>query len=413
MRELTISTLVRYLKNKLDADINLQKINVIGEISNYHRHYSGHLYFTLKDEHAAINCVMFKSAAFSLQFEPKNGDKVVCIANTSLFEASGQLQLYVLKMNQYGLGDLYARYEKLKKDLTDQGYFDDNHKISIPTQYPDKVAVLVGDKSAAMSDIKRQFTRRWPLCNVNYYPVLVQGNDAPKTIISKLLEVDELGYDAIILARGGGSFEDLFCFNDEQLVKTIYQLKTFIISGVGHEQDFTLTDFVSDLRAPTPTAAVEMITPDIADVIVRLDKLKEELDYQINQKINKTNMKLDYMFEKLIHYDSKIQLNIKHIDILVESIRNKTRNKITKQYHEIDRIVDNMRYRANLKLNNDKLLLKRLNTLLEAYAATNVLKRGYTLVLQNGKVVKKATELNNEPFSVRFIDATITAERKD
>lgn len=413
MRELTISTLVRYLKNKLDADINLQKINVIGEISNYHRHYSGHLYFTLKDEHAAINCVMFKSAAFSLSFEPKNGDKVVCIANTSLFETSGQLQLYVLKMNQYGLGDLYARYEKLKKELTDQGYFDENHKISIPTKYPDKVAVLVGDNSAAMSDIKRQFSRRWPLCNVDYYPVLVQGNDAPKTIIPKLLEVDELEYDAIILARGGGSFEDLFCFNDEQLVKTIYALKTFIVSGVGHEQDFTLTDFVSDLRAPTPTAAVEMITPDIRDVINNLNELEDELSYQINRTVDRTNMKIDYLLEKLIHYDSKIQLNYKHIDSLIELIINKVNNRILSKFYEIDKTVDNIRYKANLKLNNDTLLLKRLNTLLEAYASTNVLKRGYTLVLQDGRVVKKAADLKNEPFSVRFADATITAQRKD
>ncbi|MBP5279697.1 MAG: exodeoxyribonuclease VII large subunit, partial [Erysipelotrichaceae bacterium] len=260
MQELTVSSLLRYLKTRLDNDTNIQKIYVVGEISNYHRHFSGHLYFTLKDEKAAINCVMFKSAAALLNFEPKTGDKVIVYANTSIFEASGQLQLYVLKMNPQGLGDLYARYEALKKKLSEEGKFDDDHKIELEKTYLEKVAVLVGDKSAAMSDIKICFKRRWPLCKVDYYPVLVQGPDAPKDIIPKLKQVDELGYDAIILARGGGSFEDLFCFNDEQLVNTIYDLKTFIVTGIGHEQDFSLADFVADLRAATPTAAVELIT---------------------------------------------------------------------------------------------------------------------------------------------------------
>jgi len=188
MQELTVSSLLRYLKSRLDNDSNIQKITVIGEISNYHRHFSGHLYFTLKDEKAAINCVMFKSAAASLGFEPKNGDKVVVYANTSIFEASGQLQLYVLKMNPQGLGDLYARYEALKKKLSEEGKFDQEHKITLEKIYPEKVAVLVGDKLAAMSDIRICFSRRWPLCKVDYYPVLVQGSDAPEDIILKLKE---------------------------------------------------------------------------------------------------------------------------------------------------------------------------------------------------------------------------------
>ncbi|MDO4197422.1 MAG: exodeoxyribonuclease VII large subunit [Erysipelotrichaceae bacterium] len=413
MQELSISTLVRYLKNKIDGDLNLQNITVTGEISNYHRHYSGHLYFTLKDEHAAINCVMFKSAAFSLSFEPKNGDKIVCTCNTSIFETSGQLQLYVKKMNLYGLGDLYARYEKLKKELSENGYFDEDHKINIRTEYPERVAVLVGDNSAAMSDIKRQFARRWPLCKTDYYPVLVQGNDAPTSIIDKLKTVDDMDYDAIILARGGGSFEDLFCFNDESLVKTIYALRTFIISGVGHEQDFTLTDFVCDLRAPTPTAAVEMITPDIQDIYQNILDNQGYLNNLITNKTKSASNRLDYYFEKLARYNSHIINRITLIDGIERSLKDKCVHKISLQNSIIEQYIQKMYFKTDSKLNSAQLTYKRLNTLLEAYATDNVLKRGYTIVLQDNKVVKKASELKDKEFSVRFVDDEIKAIRKD
>ena len=388
MQQITVSTLVRYLKNKLDTDDRLQRVLVSGEISNYHRHYSGHLYFTLKDETSAINCVMFKSSAASLKFEPKTGDKVIVTANTSIFETSGQLQLYVTKITLDGLGDLYAKYEALKNKLQENGIFDDEHKIELSKKYINNVAVLVGDNSAAMSDIKTTFSRRWPLCNVDFYPVLVQGENAPNEIIEKLIEVDKLGYDAIILARGGGSFEDLFCFNDEKLVMTIYSLNTFIITGVGHEQDFTLVDFVADCRAATPTASVELITPNIEDVVAEIDECRETMNDLIRQKIDNTRMKFDYCFEKLAHYQThleKIELNI-------------------------DNIVSNIEIKINNKLENYKLNLKRYTTLLEAYSSENVLKRGFTIVLQDGKVVKKKKEIKKNEFEIRFIDGIIKAK---
>ena len=388
MQQITVSTLVRYLKNKLDTDDRLQRVLVSGEISNYHRHYSGHLYFTLKDETSAINCVMFKSSAASLKFEPKTGDKVIVTANTSIFETSGQLQLYVTKITLDGLGDLYAKYEALKNKLQENGIFDDEHKIELSKKYIDNVAVLVGDNSAAMSDIKTTFSRRWPLCNVDFYPVLVQGDNAPNEIIEKLLEVDKLGYDAIILARGGGSFEDLFCFNDEKLVMTIYNIKTFIITGIGHEKDFTLVDFVADCRAATPTASVELITPNIEDVVAEIDECRETMNDLIRQKIDNTRMKFDYCFEKLAHYQThleKIELNI-------------------------DNFVSNIEIKINNKLENNKLNLKRYTTLLEAYSSENVLKRGFTIVLQDGKVVKKKKEIKKNEFEIRFIDGIIKAK---
>ena len=385
MQQVTVSTLVRYLKDKLDTDINIQKVLVSGEISNFHRHNSGHLYFTLKDDKSAINCVMFKSNTYSLKFEPKTGDKVIISANTSIFESSGQLQLYVLKIQLDGLGDLYAKYEALKLKLQANGIFDENHKIRLSKTYIDRVAVLVGDKSAAMSDVRTTFERRWPLCDVDFYPVLVQGENAASDIILKLKEVDNLCYDAIILCRGGGSFEDLFCFNDEELVMTIYGLKTFIITGVGHEQDFTLVDFVADCRAATPTASVELITPNIVDVLYELDEYSKRIQSLLERKIDNTRMKFDYYFEKLMHY----QTHLEKINLKIYNMMSNIENSI------------------NLKLENYKLNLKRYTTLLQAYSYENTLKRGYTLVLQNNKVIRKKKDLSKDEFNIRFIDGDI------
>ena len=389
MLQVTVSSLLRYLKNKLDTDNNIQRVLVSGEISNFHSHFSGHLYFTLKDDNAAINCVMFKSNASKLTFTPKTGDKVIIQANTSIFETTGQLQLYVLKMNLDGLGDLYLKFEQLKNKLNTEGYFSDDHKKVLTKTYLDKVAVLVGDKSAAMSDIKTTFNRRWPLCKVDYYPVLVQGLDAPNSIINELKKVDELGYDAIILARGGGSFEDLFCFNDENLVKTIYDLKTFIITGVGHEQDFTLVDFVADKRAATPTASVELITPNIIDTLDLINDYEYDLNNILNDKFNNIKMNYDYLTNKLLNYQAHLNLISNEIDM------------------KLNRINNNLK----LKIERDKLSLKRLSTLLEAYNINNTLQRGYTILIQDDKVVKTKKELIDKEFNIKFIDGTIKAKK--
>lgn len=412
MLKLTVSSLIRYLKNKLDTDEKLQRIYVNGEISNFHRHFSGHIYFTLKDEYAQINCVMFKSAASSLKFEPKTGDKVVVYANTSIFEQSGQLQLYVLKIEPDGLGDLYAQYEQLKKKLTDEGKFSDDHKIELESEYPDRVAVLVGDKSAAMSDIKTAFLRRWPLCSVDYYPVLVQGGTAAADIIKELIKVDKLDYDAIILSRGGGSFEDLFCFNDENLVNTIYNLKTFIITGIGHEQDFTLADFVADLRAPTPTAAVELITPDIEDVIEEINDYEERLYSSLIAQLDSKRLKYDYLLERLTHYQASLLNLSARIDSNVNTIRQEIIHRINSFNDDIIHLLSTIRLKADFKLNESNYTYKRLNTLLEAYSPENVLKRGYTLVMQDNKVVKSSKKLKDKEFEVRFNDGSITAIKR-
>lgn len=412
MQQLSVTTLINYIKNKLDRDNNLSNICVIGEISGYNDHFSGHQYFRLKDEKSVIECVMFKGYASFLKFKPKNGDKVIVFGNVSVYEASGKLELFVNKMNLDGTGDLYRQFEELKNKLEKQGKFDQDHKKQLDKEYIEKVAVLVGDQSAAMSDIKKAFLRRWPLAQVDYYPVLVQGAGAPLDIINNLLKVDKMGYDAIILSRGGGSLEDLFCFNDENLVNTIYDLDTFIVSGVGHEQDFTLCDFVADLRAATPTAAVEIITPNIDNVMDFIDDLESELIYNINDRLSKMMMKYDFIVERLVNYKNHFNNISLKIDNDINLINKSITHKIDNYYNNLNNYDNNMRFKLDLRLNNTSLHLKRLNTLLEAYSCNNVLNRGYTMVLQDNKLIKTTKQLKDKEFEVRFIDGTITAERK-
>lgn len=412
--KINVSTLVRYLKNKLDSDIKLQGVLVSGEISNFHRHNSGHLYFTLKDEKSSISCVMFSSKASYLKFEPKNGDKVIVNANTSIFETSGQLQLYVNSLKLDGVGDLYQQYEELKNKLFDEGYFNEENKKEIETLYPEKIAVLVGDKSAAMSDIKTQFLRRWPLCNVDYYPVLVQGNDAAADIIEKLLKVDSLDYDAIILARGGGSFEDLFCFNDEKLVKTIFSLNTFIITGVGHEKDFTLVDFVSDERAPTPTAAVELITPNIVDVMDNIKIYYKDLNYTMNSKISNIKKELDsliknkYLINPLLLVDKK-KLKLDYFNQYLNNYSNRIVNTKLVINNNI-RLIKNS---LNNKFNRVKTSVNSYNELLNAYSLDKTLKRGYSIVYQDEKIINSKNKLNKKDLRIRLYDGEINALIKE
>ena len=413
MQKMSVSSLLRYLKYQLDNDDKLQKIYVSGEISNYHRHNSGHIYFTLKDESAAINCVMFRSNATTLSFEPKTGDKVVVYADTSIFETTGQLQLYVKKISLDGLGDLYARYEALKKKLEAEGKFSETNKTELSKYYLDRVAVLVGDKSAAMSDIKTAFLRRWPLCQVDYYPVLVQGNDAPIDIINNLNKVDSLNYDAIILARGGGSFEDLFCFNDENLVNTIYNLKTFIVTGIGHEQDFTLADFVADLRAATPTASVELITPHIDDVISQIEQFEEDMIDSLQYKLDNFNQNYDRLIDKLIHYQDRLNSLNTIIDNDMDSIKKSIAYMLSQYTDKLDRYDTDMSIRIDMKLKENNLILKRLSTLLDAYSCENVLKRGYTIVLQKNKLIKSKKQLKKDEFEIKFHDGIVKAIERE
>ena len=407
MKPISVTTLVRYLKNKLDSDEALRSVQVSGELSNFRKTSSGHLYFTLKDENSAISCVMFKSKAYSLSFVPENGNKVICSGSISMFEASGSLQLYVNTLKLDGIGDLYRQYEELKNKLFNEGLFDDDHKKEIPTLYPSKVAVLCGKDSAAMSDIKIQFNRRWPLCKVDYYPVIVQGSEGPSSMIQTLKDVDTMDYEIIVLARGGGSFEDLFCFNDERLVRTIYSLNTFIITGVGHQQDFTLVDFVSDRRAPTPTGAIEMITPNIDDVLDSIDDLSYRLNKSIDLLITNNKDKLIQLSNNKYFKDPSLLVDKVSLllDYKIERLK-RFSNKLDNYQLQIDKEVDRMGLLLDIKLNKKRNELDRLNGLLKAYSCENTLKRGYALVYKDNKLINKDIN-NNDKLVIETYDQII------
>ena len=407
MKPISVTTLVRYLKNKLDSDEALRSVQVSGELSNFRKTSSGHLYFTLKDENSAISCVMFKSKTYSLSFVPENGNKVICSGSISMFEASGSLQLYVNTLKLDGIGDLYRQYEELKNKLFNEGLFDDDHKKVLPTLYPSKVAVLCGKDSAAMSDIKIQFNRRWPLCKVDYYPVIVQGSEGPSSMIQTLKDVDTLDYELIVLARGGGSFEDLFCFNDERLVRTIYNLNTFIITGVGHQQDFTLVDFVSDRRAPTPTGAIEMITPNIDDVLDSIDDLSYRLNKSIDLLITNNKDKLIQLSNNKYFKDPSLLVDKVSLllDYKIERLK-RFSNKLDNYQLQIDKEVDRMGLLFDIKLNKKRNELDRLNGLLKAYSCENTLKRGYALVYKENKLINKDIN-NNDKLVIETYDQII------
>ena len=437
MNTVRVSTLVSYLKRKLDSDTNLQRVDVSGEISNYHRHASGHLYFTLKDEAASLNCAMFRSYASSLSFEPKNGDKVILTGNISMFEKSGALQLYVTKIVRDGLGVLYQRYEETKRKLSEEGYFREEHKKEKDFLYPHRIAVLTGDRSAAMSDIRRGFERRWPLAQVDYYPVFVQGEDAPKDIIARLKEVDGYGYQCIILARGGGSFEDLFCFNDEELVKCIYHLNTFIVTGIGHEQDFTLADFAADLRAATPTAAVEQVTPRIEDVLDSVEELESDMNEIVSSRvrseqellaklmssrafrdpyslIERPSLNFDYLFEKLKKSAGRFAEMESRISRDHLRMNGALRLRIERTGNLIGSLDQKMRVLLVHKKEIEQLHLKRLETLVKAYSGEEILKRGYSLIYKDDKVITSAKQLKqNDEVKIHMADGTLTAGVKE
>ena len=431
-RVLSVSVLVRYLKDLLDQDNHIQNILVEGEISNFRRSQSGHLYFTLKDERAAISCIMYRYAAQRLLFRPKDGDQVLLKGSVSLYEDSGSLQLYVQQMRPNGLGDLFLRYEKLRAELAEKGLFAAEHKQEKPA-YPMHIAVLTGEKSAAMSDIKTCFRRRWPLAKVDYYPIPVQGKQAPAEIINQLQAVDPLGYEAIILARGGGSFEDLFCFNDEQLAYTIYHLKTFLISGIGHEQDFTIADFTADLRAPTPTAAVELLTPNITDVSQKVQKMQQEAENSLRTRLFRQEERLEALLRNKALSDGKSLLKSprQRIEFLQGKLYNVSRREAARsqkirwqlsqmenalqrklQQKELERTVLTRRQETALQhiLQREKQLLKRYEALVSAYSREKIFSRGYALVYEEGRLIKSTEQVaEGALLDIYFADGQLKA----
>ena len=289
----TVSEVTKHIKNILES--NIPNLYVTGEIANFTHHSSGHIYFSMKDPGSSLRCVFFRSYNQQLQFSPKVGDKVICLGKATVFEKSGNYQLNVMKMFLSGVGELQLKFEELKKKLSQEGLFDEIHKQPLPP-YPEKIGVITSSTGAAINDIKNVISRRFP-CRIFLYPATVQGDKAAKEMIAGInFFNEEFPVDLLIVGRGGGSQEDLFCFNDETLARAIFNSRIPVISAVGHEIDFTIADWVSDLRAPTPSAAAELAVPNSDDLLQmiksRADRLKSiSLNNLYNYRIQTGELK--------------------------------------------------------------------------------------------------------------------------
>ena len=390
---ITVSDLNQYVKNKIAEDEYLNNILVKGEISNFKNHYTGHLYFTLKDEKSLIKCIMFKSYAQKLNFMPKDGMKVFLLGGVSVFERDGIYQIYVKAMEEDGLGDLYTQYQKLKNRLEEQGLFEEEHKIPIP-KMPKVIGVLTSQTGSVIKDIINVSTRRNPNVVIRLLPVPVQGEGAAEKIAEGIEVMNRKRLaDVLILARGGGSLEDLWPFNEEVVANSIYHSEIPIISAVGHETDFTIADFVADLRAPTPSAAAELAVADT---------------YEMKQKIISDQNRLREALLK------KVQIMKLRYEKTVASYGLKEPNrKIQENYIQIDQQVKKLINLIQTRQEKEKNGYAKMIAKLDAYSPLKTLGRGYTITQKEGKVVKQVTELKRgDMVKIRFQDGQVEAEVK-
>ena len=389
---ITVTDLNKYIKNKIDGDEMLNNVLVKGEISNFKNHYTGHMYFTLKDESSLIKCVMFKSYTTHLSFMPKDGMKVMVLGSVAVFERDGVYQIYAKAMKEDGLGSLYTAYEELKKKLEQEGLFAESHKKKIPFM-PKTIGVLTSNTGAVIRDIINVSTRRNPGVHIRLYPVPVQGPGAAEKIAEgiKFMNENKLA-DVLIIGRGGGSLEDLWPFNEEIVARAIYDSELPIISAVGHETDFTIADFVADLRAPTPSAAAELAVANIDDVRETLKLYNNRYKVALKKKIEL--MRLSY--EKCMARPA---------------YKNPTQ-KINEQYMVIDMKVKALQNSMMLKLKEAKTSFVKETAKLDSLSPLKTLTRGYSIVTkqESGKVIKSVDDLNSgEKVNLRLSDGQKTA----
>ena len=434
---LTISDINKLIKNTIEDNPELRNVYLKGEISNIKYHTRGHLYFSLKDENSKINAVMFNYERY-LNFNPKDGDSVLVHGRISVYEASGSYQIYVDSMDMDGIGNLYVLFEKLKKKLSEEGLFLQEHKKKIK-RIPRKIGVITAPTGAAVRDIISTINRRFPMTEIYLFPTLVQGADAAPNIVEMINLANTFDdIDTIILGRGGGSIEDLWAFNEEIVARAIYNSRIPIISGVGHEIDFTISDFVADLRAPTPTGAALMATPDIEEVrryfITAKDRLNNSVQnkifnlkelikkYKTNYILNNPNslyemkeQKLDSIYDKL---NSIMKSRIDYYIHLIDKFKsNYILNNPKVLYENEKEKIDNIK--INLNKNISKILEKNINTIntlkvkVDLLNPDNILDKGYSIIEKNGKVIKNVNDLNiNDDINIMVKNGNILANVK-
>lgn len=390
---MTVSDLNNFIKNMFDNNRLLNAVHVKGEISNFVNHRSGHLYFSLKDDGAQIKAIMFRSSAIKLKFIPENGMKVTLFGSISVFPRDGVYQMYVTSMQPDGIGALYLAYEQLKLKLESEGLFNDEHKKPIP-QFPERVGVITSPTGAAVRDIINVIGRRYPLATIYIYPALVQGEGAAKTLIDGIDYFDKSGLvDTIIIGRGGGSIEDLWEFNSEALARRIFECSVPVISAVGHETDFTICDFVSDMRAPTPSAAAELAVPDVRELCVAVDNMLDRADRALVRIIERAR-------ERLIRItDSKTISDFGTV--------------ISKMSERVGVLSQNASFAFNSIIYDKKLAFTAEVSKLEALNPLSVMARGYSIAQKDGKTVSSVNALEIEDvISISFSDGKINATVK-
>lgn len=409
---LTISALTKYLKFKFDTDEHLRTVFLKGEISNFKAHTSGHFYFSLKDENSKINAIMFATNAKKVNFMPTEGMKVFVAGRISIYEATGGYQIYIDKMEQDGIGDLYIAFEKLKQDLAKEGLFDPAHKKPIP-KFPVRVGIVTAPTGAAIKDILSTIKRRFPICETILFPALVQGENAAADIAKKIDMAADYQIDTLIVGRGGGSIEDLWPFNEEIVARAIYHSKIPIISAVGHEIDYTISDFVSDLRAPTPTGAAEIAVPNMVDLMSHIEQLKIRLKESVLSKLNYNKLLLDSMKSSyviktpMVMYENKQQ----KIDLMLSKLKTLMEHKIEASKKTLEFLSKSHILVQPQHIYEPKMVaLKQIIEKLELLNPMGVLKRGYTLTYQNGQLVQSIHDVGNEPIEIKFYDGIIVAK---
>ena len=388
---ITVEQLNRYIKEKVDSDEFLNNVYVKGEISNFKHHYTGHMYFTLKDENSLVKCIMFKSYTPHLSFMPKDGMKVLIFGSVSVFERDGVYQIYAKAMKEDGMGSLYEAYEELKAKLEKEGLFDESHKKPIPS-FPKTIGVLTASTGAVIRDIINVSTRRNPNVHIRLLPVPVQGPTAAEQIVAGIKRMnDERLADVIILGRGGGSLEDLWPFNEEIVARAIYDSEIPIISAVGHETDYSISDFVADLRAPTPSAAAELAVCNMDDVLYTIDLYQNRYKTALKKKVQLMKLRYEKCMAQRVFKEPLQKINERAIllDTLVKSLTNSTR----------------------LKINDCRKEFVEVATKIDSLSPMKTMARGYSIVEKDGKIVKKVNDVQkDDELSIRLSDGQITTK---
>ena len=388
---ISVTELNRYMKEKVAGDEFLNNVYVKGEISNFKNHYTGHMYFTLKDENSLIKCIIFKSYAEKLKFMPKDGMKVMLFGSVSVFERDGVYQIYGKAMQEDGVGSLYTAYEELKAKLEKEGLFSPMYKKPIP-QMPKCIGVLTSNTGSVIRDIINVSTRRNPEVYIRLLPVPVQGEGAAEKIVKAIQTMNEQRLaDVIILARGGGSLEDLWPFNEEIVARAIFASELPVISAVGHETDFTIADFVADLRAPTPSAAAELAVPNKQEVVLKLENLQNRYKMALKKKTELMRMRYEKCMTRRVFKEPMQMIQEKYLWVDMRTKR------------MINAI--NQRYQAKKSLALEQFAK------LDALSPLKTLTRGYTITKKGDKVIKKATELSkDDEITIRFLEGETKAK---